>query len=89
MKKLFDKSEVTFAIVLIVVYVVGSSLMQRVSAMIGIQFLAEAVFNLILSIVLLVFIFKNKLAEHLGLCKSEVKASKMLFYIPLFLVAFS
>ena len=50
MKKLFDKSEVTFAIVLIVVYVVGSSLMQRVSAMIGIQFLAEAVFNLILSI---------------------------------------
>ncbi len=88
-KKLFDKSEVTFAIVLIVVYVVGSSLMQRVSAMIGIQFLAEAVFNLILSIVLLVFIFKNKLAEHLGLCKSEVKAAKMLFYIPLFLVAFS
>ena len=74
MKKLFDKSEVTFAIVLIVAYVVGSSLMQRVSAMIGIQFLAEAVFNLILSIVLLVFIFKNKLTEHLGLCKSEVKA---------------
>ena len=88
-KKLFDKSEVAFAIVLIVVYVVGSSLMQRVSAMIGIQFLAEAVFNLILSIVLLVFIFKNKLAEHLGLCKSEVKTTKMLFYIPLFLVAFS
>jgi len=89
MKKLFDKSEVTFAIVFIVIYVVGSSLMQRVSAMIGIQFLAEAVFNLILSIVLLVFILKNNLTEHLGLCKSEVKASKMLFYIPLFLVAFS
>ena len=89
MKKIFDKSEVTFAIVLIVVYVVGSSLMQRVSAMIGIQFLAEAVFNLILSAILLVFILKNKLTEHLGLCGSEVKSSKMLFYIPLFLVAFS
>ena len=89
MKKIFDKSEVTFAIVLIVVYIVGSSLMQRVSAMIGIQFLAEAVFNLILSAILLVFILKNKLTEHLGLCGSEVKSSKMLFYIPLFLVAFS
>ena len=32
---------------------------------------------------------QSYLTEHLGLCKSEVKASKMLFYIPLFLVAFS
>lgn len=87
MKKLFDKSELTFAIVLIVIYVVGSSLMQRVSGAIGIQFAAETVFNLILSIVIIVFARKNQLMKHLGLCKSDVSASKMLFYVPLVLVA--
>lgn len=87
MKKLFDKSELTFAIVLIVLYVVGESMMQRVSAAIGIRFLAEAVFNLVLAIVIIVFAKKNGLMKHLGLCKSGVSISRMLFYVPLFLIA--
>ena len=76
-----------FAIVLIVVYVVGETLMNSVSEMIGIEFLAEAVFGVALFAVLSVFISKNGLKEHLGLCKPEVSASKMLFYIPLVLIA--
>ena len=87
MKKLFEKSELFFAIVLIVIYVIGSSLMQRVSESIGIKFAAEAAFNFIMSVIIIVFIKKNGLTKHLGLCKSEVSGGKMLFYIPMFLIA--
>lgn len=87
MKKLFDKNEVTFAIVLIIVYVLGSTLMVQLSGMIGIEFLAETVFDAILFALIAVFIAKNKLGEHLGLCRAEVPAGKMLFYIPLPIIA--
>ena len=87
MKKIFDKSELTFAIVLIIVYVVGSSLMQRVSGAIGIKYAAETAFNLVMSVVIIVFAKKNGLIKHLGLCRSEVPALKMLFYVPLLLTA--
>jgi membrane protease YdiL (CAAX protease family) len=87
MKKLFDKNEVTFAIILIVIYVVGMSLMKRLSDMAGINYLAEAGFSLILTATLIVFIAKNGLGEHLGLCKPGLSAAKMLFYIPLPLIA--
>ena len=87
MKKLFDKNEVLFAVILIIVYVVGSTVMVQLSEMIGIGFLAEAVFGIVLFAVLAVFIAKNKLGEHLGLCKSEASAAKMLFYIPLPIIA--
>ena len=56
MEKLFDKSEVTFAIVLIVVYVVGSILLKKVSSMIGIEFLSEAVFEFVMIVIDLVII---------------------------------
>lgn len=86
MKKLFDKNEVTFAVIMIVIYVVGSSLAMNLSELIGIQFLAETVFDLVLAAVLFAFIKKNRLMQYLGLCKSSVPASKMLFYIPLFVI---
>lgn len=87
MKKLFDKSELIFAIVLIVIYVVGSTVMTQLSEMIGIGFIAEAVFGIALFAVLAVFIARNGLKDHLGLCKPEVSAGKMLFYIPLPIIA--
>ena len=87
MKKLFDKNEVTFAIIIIVIYVVGSSLMMNLSELIGIPFVFEAVFDIALTAVLAVFVAKNGLKEYFGLCKPEVSAGKMLFYIPLLLTA--
>ncbi|MCR4780989.1 MAG: CPBP family intramembrane metalloprotease [Ruminiclostridium sp.] len=87
MKKLFDKNEVTFAVILIVVYVVGSTLMNKVSEAVSTEFLTEAVFGIALFAVISVFIAKNGLKEHLGLCKPEVPSGKMLFYIPLVLIA--
>lgn len=84
--KLFEKNQVTFAIVLIVVYVVGVSAMQRISANIGIEYLAEMVFCLALSGLVVFFIRRNSLANYLGLRKSEVPAGKMLLYIPLLII---
>ena len=86
MKKLFDKNEVTFAVIMIVIYVVGSSLAMNLSELIGIQFLAETVFDLVLAALIFAFIKKNGLMQYLGLCKSSVPPSKMLFYIPLFVI---
>lgn len=85
--KLFKKNEVTFAVVLIVIYVVGSSVMQRVSDSLGSQFLAEMVFCLIMSGILFIFIRKNELSGYLGLKKPELPSKKMLYYIPLMLIA--
>ncbi len=87
MKKLFDKNEVLFAVILIIIYVVGSSAMMRISDAVGISFLAESVFVIILFAVIAAFIAKNGLKEHLGLCAPEVSAAKMLFYIPLPIIA--
>ncbi len=87
MKKLFDKNEVTFAVLLIVVYVVGSSVMQGISESVGIEYIAEMLFHIVMSVVLLVFIEKNDMMKYLGLCGSDVSAAKMWFYIPLFAVA--
>ena len=87
MKKLFDKNEVTFAVILIVVYVVGSSIMGGISESLGKQYLAEMVFHIVMSIVIFMFIKKNDLMNYMGLCSSEASAGKMLFYIPLILPA--
>lgn len=87
MKKLFEKNEITFAVVLIIVYVVGSSVILNVSEDPLVQNIAAAAFNAVMTAVLIVFIAKNNLAKHVGLCRSEVSAAKMLFYIPLILCA--
>ncbi|MCH5348076.1 MAG: CPBP family intramembrane metalloprotease [Oscillospiraceae bacterium] len=87
MKKLFEKNEVTFAVILIVVYVVGSSIMMNLSESLGSEFLAQMIFHIVMSVMIFVFIKKNDLMNYLGLCSPEVPAGKMLFYIPLLLPA--
>lgn len=87
MKKLFEKKEVLFAVLLIIVYVVGSSVMLNISELIGIKFLGELVFDAVLTAVIFVFIRNNGLMRYFGLCGSEVRAAKMLFYIPMFMVS--
>ena len=83
---LFRKNEVTFAIVLIVIYVVGNSICQSVSETIGIEFLAETVFCIIMSAAVYIFIKRSNLSEYLGMKKPEISVSRMLFYIPFILI---
>lgn len=83
LKKLYEKSELWFSIVWIIVYVVLASIGDNLSMMIGIEKVVTLPILIILSFILFFFIRKNKLYNKYGLCKSNVNHSKMLFYIPL------
>lgn len=87
MKKLYEKNELTFAIVWIAVYCVLQSLANPLNEMIGIEYSASAVFCILQTVVLLTFILKNKLRDRYGLCRSNVPAWRLLFYLPLIALA--
>ncbi len=87
MKKLYEKNELTFSIMWIVVYCVLQSLANPLNKVIGIEYAASAVFCILQTIVLFNFIRKNKLQERYGLCKSFVPASRFLYYVPLIILA--
>lgn len=87
MKKLYEKSELTFAIVWIVAYCVLQSIANPLNKLIGIDYLVSAVFCVLQTIVLLFFILKNKLQKRYGLCKSPASSWRFLFYVPLVVLA--
>lgn len=87
MKKLYEKSRLSFAIVWIVVYCVLQSLANPLNKVIGVDYSASAVFCVLQTIVLLTFILKNNLQKMYGLCGSAVPAWRFLFYIPLVVLA--
>ena len=87
MKKLYEKNELTFAIVWIVVYCVLQSLATPFNKVIGIEYAASAVFCILQAIVLFAFIRKNNLKKKYGLCKSPVPAWRFLYYLPLIILA--
>ena len=85
MNKLYEKSELYFALTWIGIYCVVNSLANQVSDRIGIDSSVTAVCNLILTVLLFVWIRKRGLLRYYGLCGSSVPASKFLWYIPLVL----
>ena len=87
MKKLYEKNELTFAIVWIVVYCVLQSMANPLNEAIGIAYSASAVFCILQTFVLFTFIRKNKLQKRYGLCKSPVPAGRFLYYVPLLILA--
>ena len=87
MRKLYEKNELTFAIVWIVIYCVLQSLANPLNEKIGVEYSASAIFSILQSVILLVFIRKMRLLKRYGLCKSPISASRFLFYIPLIILA--
>lgn len=87
MKKLYEKSELTFAIVCIAVYCVLQSLAKPLSNAVGIAYSADATFCILQTVVLFTFIRKNNLMKRYGLCKSSVPAVRFLYYVPLIIIA--
>ena len=83
MKKLYEKSELTFAIVWIVVYCVLQSVANPLNKVIGIEYAASAAFCILQTVALFAFIRKNNLQKRYGLCKSPVPAYRFLYYVPL------
>lgn len=86
MKKLYEKNELTFAIVCIVIYCVMQSLANPLNEMIGIESSASAVFCIIQAVIIFGFIKKNGLQKRYGLCKTPVPASRFIYYIPLIIL---
>lgn len=86
MKKLYDKSKLAFAITWIVAYCVLMSIGDGLSGNIGISKSVTLPIALTMSAALLIFIKRNGLGNEYGLCKSQVPARKMLFYIPLIIL---
>ncbi len=89
MNKIYRKNEVTFAIILIVIYVIGTNIAESVTADLGIEKLVPAIFHCVFSIVILAMIIKNGYAKKYGLILPKYNPVKAWFFIPLIVVACS
>ena len=86
MKKLYEKNELTFALVWIAVYVAGTSLAEALSETIGAYKLVSAVFHVALTAALFLWVRRNGLAEKYGLFLPRYRLLRAWFFIPLALV---
>ena len=83
LKKLYEKSEIWFAVAWIIAYVVLVSTGDNISKALDIEKIVTLPILILLSAILYFFIRKNGLTEKYGLCKPQLPAAKMLYYIPL------
>ena len=83
MKKLYEKSELNFALACIGIYCVLQSLANPLNQMIGVRYSISAVLCALQAVFLFRFIKQNGLSERYGLCRSPVPASRFFYYIPL------
>ena len=83
LKKLYEKSEIWFALAWIIAYVVLASTGDNISADLGIDKIVTLPILIAMSAILYFFVRKNGLTEKYGLCKPQLPAGKMLYYIPL------
>ena len=87
MKKLYDKSKIWFALSWIICYVFGASCTDALSRIVNAEKSITVFFLGIMVAVVVVWMKKNRLFGEFGICKTTIKASKLLFYIPLILIA--
>ena len=83
MQKLYQKAPLLFAILFIVVYVVGMSSADEASKVLDVQGSFSLLFSVALSALLLVFILHGKHRETFGLVFPRVRGKRVLFYLPL------
>ena len=86
LKKLYDKSEIWFALAWIIAYCVLMSASDALSAWIGIDKSVTLAIGVILSATLLLFLKKNGLFLDYGLCAPKASAKSMLYYVPIFIM---
>ena len=86
LKKLYEKSQLVFALAWIIGYVVLASTGDNISADLGIDKVVTLPILIAMSGVLYFFVSKNGLTEKYGLCRPKLPAAKMLYYIPLLLL---
>ncbi len=87
MKKLYQKNELTFAILWIVAYVVLFSLADGLSEATGIPKLYTLFLGFAMAAVLIGFIGKNGLTKYYGLCRVRGSLKGYLYFLPLILIS--
>lgn len=86
MKKLYEKNELTFAIVWIVLYVVLFSMADNLSESLGVAKSITAPVGIFLALFLFFWIRKNGLLEKYGLCAFRGSWRSYLYFLPLLLI---
>lgn len=87
MKKIYDKNELTFALIWIGIYVVLLSVAENVSQTVGIAKAVTAPVCIVLTLIIYLCIRRNDLKKKYGICPFEASAKKYLYFIPLVLLA--
>ena len=76
LKKLYEKSEIWFALAWILAYVVLASAGDNISVSLGIGKIVTLPILIAISVTLYCFVRKNDLTEKYGLCRSKLPAQK-------------
>ena len=84
MKKLYEKSEITFAILWIVIYTVG---MGTLKSNFGLDSLWQMLGLIVLSAAMFLFVNRNGLMEKYGLAGWAKNSKAMLWFIPLWILS--
>ena len=84
MKKMYDKSEITFAIIWIVIYTVGIGTLK---SNYGFDSLWQMLGLIVLSAVIFLFVKQNGLMEKYGLAGWAKNSKAMLWFIPLWILS--
>ncbi len=83
MRKFYEKSEIWFAVMWIILHVVGVSVTDSISDSIGMPYLITLFYAVAMMVVLVAFMKKNGFMETYGLCKFSGSYKEFLFFIPL------
>ena len=86
MKKLYQKNEITFAVLWIVIYIAGTSLAEALSEVTGLFKLFPALFHFFLTVFTLAWLRKNGLTEKYGLFLPKYRLARAWFFLPLIAV---
>ena len=87
MKNLYKKSKIRFALTWIISYVVGASCTDELSRLVNIEKSITVIFLAIMMAVALHWMKKNDLFREFGLCRTEISPKRLLYYIPLIVIA--
>lgn len=87
MTEIWRKSELRFSLLWIAVYMIGNPLSAELSYALGIKYCVTAAFHLVVSLFLFFWIRENGLMARYGLCKMKLSITKLLWYIPLVILA--
>jgi len=87
MNKLYRRSELLFALAWIILYVVGTSVMDGLSEGMGVRSCLTFPFHAALCAGAYLWMRRNDLPAKYGLCAPRIPAGQMLYYAPLILAA--